>query len=234
MYLEHGCAWPFALPCLPRQSRSVYEAPVLVGLPCKPLSNLKTSLIPKNSTSAQILVEYKPNATRSKYVDFCIVFCPDKEEEKAIEAVASDKPVCSINHSDLGSLATSPIAVSIETKTSSSNMKEGLVQLATWQSAHWRALRPYEDDDQQVPRLIEFLPSIITHGHDWYFTATVQVDGRARLYHKLNIGSTEDVVGIYRLLNSLQHLRQWLKNEYWPAYRAEVLGLPGVTNTEVD
>lgn len=70
---------------------------------------------------------------------------------------------------------------------------------------------------------IEFLPGIMVHGHQWQFVASPLEEGRARLYHEQDIGSTGSHLGIYRLAITLQCIKRWIEQTYWPAFKDTVL-----------
>lgn len=128
----------------------------------------------------------------------------------------------SINHTDWGDLTKYPIAVSIETKGPEQSYETALLQMATWHSSQWRSLF-WERDP--VSSRIEFLPGIIVVKHDWYFVATVRdTNGKARTFERVPLGSTETIPDIYKLSMALLKLLQWVRIEYWPAFKADVLG----------
>ncbi|KAH7267902.1 hypothetical protein B0J15DRAFT_544796 [Fusarium solani] len=73
---------------------------------------------------------------------------------------------------------------------------------------------------------IEFLPGIIVIKHDWYFVATdLDRFGKARTFERIPLGSTESILGIYKLSMSLLKLCQWVRDQYWPAFQADILNL---------
>jgi hypothetical protein len=60
------------------------------------------------------------------------------------------------------------------------------------------------------------------------FVATIYRLGRAKLFSEVAIGDTESKLGIFKLLVSLQCLRKWIEDEFWPAYKEDILGIPGL------
>ncbi|KAM6513561.1 hypothetical protein FALCPG4_015954 [Fusarium falciforme] len=174
-------------------------------------------------TSAQIIHAFKPKNAPSKMVDFCIIVRPgdDTDEQDMIENLCCRRPGQTINHTDWGNLCKNPVAMSIETKRHGENWDTAVLQLGTWHSAQWRSL----DWGRRERVSIDFLPGIIIQGHDWLFVATIMRNNRAVMYHSISIGDTKTVLGIYKLVISLQYLQQWIERTYWPAFRAEVLSM---------
>lgn len=174
------------------------------------------------SLSAGLIAQYKPKDAPSKMVDFCLAIQPNAEDQRLIDSVRRIRPGESINHTDWGRLRKHPIAVSIETKRFGDQFDAALLQIATWHSSQWRSLRW---GDKSLPS-IEFLPGIIIQGHDWEFIATTMgADGVATIFKPpLQIGNTRSEEGIYKLLISLQQLKRWAEESYWPAFEADVLG----------
>ncbi|KAF5019111.1 hypothetical protein F66182_8880 [Fusarium sp. NRRL 66182] len=173
-------------------------------------------------TGAQIIHEYRPIGTLSKSVDFCVCIKPSEssvEGQKSTKTIGR-RPGISISHTEWGNLCKHPIALSIETKRQA-EWEKALLQIATWHSAQWRAL-----EFQATIKSIEFLAGVIVQGHSWYFVASTLQDGVSTLYHRIHLGSTENHFDLFKLLIALQCLGSWIKNEYWPAFRADVLGLP--------
>ncbi|KAH7187969.1 hypothetical protein DER44DRAFT_852911 [Fusarium oxysporum] len=171
-------------------------------------------------TTAQIIEEYRPFGTSSKCIDFCLCIEPQKAsiEQQRIDAMITTRPGISINHTDWGDLCKNPIVLSIETKRQVS-WEKALLQIGTWHSAQWRALRGNI-------QTIEFLAGIIVQDHDWFFVASTLEGGKSTTYHRLPLGSTYNAFALYKLLMSLQCLGSWIKEEYWPAFRSDVLKLP--------
>ncbi|KAF5262735.1 hypothetical protein FOXYS1_6533 [Fusarium oxysporum] len=174
------------------------------------------------STGAQIIQEYRPIGTSSKSVDFCICIKPPEssvEGRKITEAIVT-RPGISISHTEWGNFCRHPIALSIETKRQA-EWEKALLQIATWHSAQWRALQ-----FSTKVGSIEFLAGVIVQGHSWYFVASTLEDGVSTLYHRISLGSTESHFDLFKLLRALQCLASWIKDTYWPAFRADILKLP--------
>ncbi|KAK7432963.1 hypothetical protein QQZ08_000434 [Neonectria magnoliae] len=147
--------------------------------------------------SAQITVDYEPINAPSKMVDYCICIEPEinSPEYRAIESLCKRRPGKSINHTEWADLTTYPIAVSIET-ASASSMK------------------------------LEFLPGIIVMQHHWWFVATaLSEDGKTQTFERLLLGETESILGIYKLSMALQKLVEWARDQHWPAFQTDVMGM---------
>ncbi|EXA29073.1 hypothetical protein FOVG_19391 [Fusarium oxysporum f. sp. pisi HDV247] len=176
--------------------------------------------------AAQIVSAFKPQGASSQHIDFCVHIRPEvlSDEQLAIDAVCIDRPNGTINHVDSGNLSKNPIVISIETKKHGEGFTKAVNQMATWHSAQWRSLCFGRCGGKALSR-IEFLPGIIVQGHTWMFVATVRRNERPILFHQMPLGDTETMMGIFKLLLSLQYLRDWAENTYWPAFKADILGM---------
>lgn len=180
-----------------------------------------------HSTGAQILHEYKPYGASSKAVDFCVCIKPDASsaEAQAIEALTLSRPGFPINHTDWGNFNKHPIALSVETKRQA-EWDRALLQIGTWHSSQWRALQRGSDAHMAG---MGCLPGIIVQGHSWYFVASTVETGKAKLYHKLDIGGTDSHFRVYKLVVALQYLGEWIEGVYWPAFKQAVLSMAPTT-----
>lgn len=175
--------------------------------------------------TAQILPSYRPENAPSKMVDFCICIQPrpKSRQDDAIQSLCVDRSGLSINHTDWGDLTKYPIAVSIETKGPEQSYDTALLQVATWHASQWRSLLWERNSESRLG----FLLGIIVMKHDWFFVATVRDDnGNARTFERVPMGSTETILGIYKLSIALLRLLQWVRTEYWPAFQVDMLGFP--------
>ncbi|KAM6506512.1 hypothetical protein FSOLCH5_013489 [Fusarium solani] len=175
--------------------------------------------------TAQIIPAYRPEHAPSKMVDFCICVQPgtNSPHHNAIQSLCLNRPGMSINHTDWGDLTKNPIAISIETKGPEQSYDTALLQVATWHSSQWRSLCWGQNGPIDA---IEFLPGIIVIKHDWYFVATdLDRFGKARTFERIPLGSTESILGIYKLSMALLTLLQWVRDQYWPAFQTDVLRL---------
>ncbi|KAJ0301090.1 hypothetical protein Brms1b_012555 [Colletotrichum noveboracense] len=156
-------------------------------------------------------------------VDYCIHVVPTTEERARIDRLCTTRPGASINHTDWGNLSSDPIALSVETKRDGEGLEQALSQIGTWHASQWRSLLL---EKQQTPVDIDFLPAFIAQGHSWYFVATTRHDsGQAWLYTKMEVGTTETVIGTFQILVALHYFKCWIEDTYWPAFRRYMLAL---------
>lgn len=179
------------------------------------------------STNAALLPEYKPKDVPSKMVDWCLTIRPNRSDQRIIDEIRRIRPGDSINQTDCGLLRKHPIAGSIEVKRQGEQYDAAVLQIGTWHSAQWRSLRWGRNaDDESLPN-IKFLSGYIIYGHDWQFIPSVlDEEGVSRLVRPaLQIGDTRTVPGILKLFASLQVLKEDAEEAFWPAFRADVLGI---------
>ncbi|KAK1519068.1 hypothetical protein CABS01_16627 [Colletotrichum abscissum] len=173
--------------------------------------------------AASIIPRFRPKTVPSKMVDYCIHVVPTTEERTRIDRLCTTRPAASINHTDWGNLSSDPIALSVETKRDGEGLEQALSQIGTWHAAQWRSLLL---EKQQPPTDIDFLPAFIAQGHSWYFVATTRHDsGQAWLYTKMEVGTTETLIGTFQILAALQYFKCWIEDSYWPAFRRYMLAL---------
>ncbi|KAJ3955234.1 hypothetical protein N0V92_008250, partial [Colletotrichum tropicale] len=157
-------------------------------------------------------------------VDFCVFL---KQDTPALRDAAKKSPIKSVNHTDYPALLSRPIFFSIETKDSGDKWTDAVNQMTVWLVAHWDFL------DDQVLRAqgvdtsggsgpkksaaalsgLVFVPGIIVQGHDWHFIAvTRSADGRTQYWDKTQIGTTQSIEGIYKVVAALQMLGCWAQD----------------------
>jgi hypothetical protein len=156
-------------------------------------------------------------------VDYCIHVCPDLDSQARIDQLYASRPGATINHTDWGNLCRHPIALSIETKRVGEGFDNAMAQVGKWHSAQWRSLLY---DGRRELSGITFLPALIVQGHTWSFVATTREHGQAAVHARLELGSSESLVGVYQILVALQCLKRWAEDEYWPALKAYLIGQP--------
>jgi hypothetical protein len=176
----------------------------------------------------------------ARIVDFTINLCPGvdpkSEMHRAIVAQVSNQPADTrtVNHTLYGPLRFKPCTTAIETKASSNNSDDGIVQLALWASAHLTRLRRLARNKDDYKAIT--LPLIRTAGHYWYFLYAVEswdldeqqqehAQQRLEIQGEVLIGNTADIVGLYTLLWSLRALAEWSEETFEPWFRREILGL---------
>jgi hypothetical protein len=166
----------------------------------------------------------------SQIVDYVIFLNDDTTRSAATRASSSDNRA--INHTDYGPLANRPIAISIETKTEGGTKEGGNVQLSLWVTA--QILRIQDLIQLTVPQSAQTLlssivfPLILVQNELWelYF-ARVDPDpdpaswnpnarpsGRITIFKEVNLGKTDDVLQMYRLVKNLRALKKWASTSY--------------------
>ncbi|KAK6221171.1 hypothetical protein QIS74_04900 [Colletotrichum tabaci] len=153
----------------------------------------------------------EPKGPPSKSINFCIVVRPENlaeevEEREKMERLGKYRFGNSINHSVQGNLCCCPIDVSIETKHPGGQWDDALLQMGTWQAAQWRS---YTQHGLPPSPVIEFLPGIIVHGHQWRFVATVRQGSKAVLLTEIDIGTTLTEFGVIQIVIALEILKRW-------------------------
>ncbi|KAK1974998.1 hypothetical protein LZ30DRAFT_376743 [Colletotrichum cereale] len=191
---------------------------------CAPEDAPRGLIAVKHCTTAQIVNEFRPKGAPSHMVDYCLVIDPTKDAAawERVNSICRSRPGASINHTDMGSLASHPIAVSIETKRPGEEWSKAMLQLGTWHAAQLRSF--VKLGHSPTTSAIQFLPALIVQGHDWYFVATVpQPSGQPVVFTRVRIGGTEDHFDVYKLVVALQHITRWAEQVFWPAFRSELL-----------
>ncbi|KAJ0163515.1 hypothetical protein CTA2_2863 [Colletotrichum tanaceti] len=181
-------------------------------------------------TTATVIKEYLPLQSVSKKVDFCVFVDPTDPHDRSVCLAASGRlPYEVINHTRYFALRQRPVALSIETKKTGEGWDAAALQLGVWQAAHWELLRRLVDisggDDASalLQQKFEFLPAVIIQGHDWNLVVTTIRGGQTHLWSKIAIGTTNSIMGIYQIVHTLQVLRRWAAETYWPAFRELLL-----------
>ncbi|KAI1839444.1 hypothetical protein JX266_014345, partial [Neoarthrinium moseri] len=185
-------------------------------------------------TTARISPTFIPSGERGKMVDSCLFIDPaayGATAEERIQDLCSRQPHGSINHTDHMPLFGQPIAVSVETKRSAVDWDNATLQTGTWQAAQLRCLSQlatlaatsYGRESLGSPTagvaVIDFVPGIIIQGHDWHLVASVHTGGVTTFRTKIPIGTTETVLGVYKILAALTYLVRWSENVYWPCFK---------------
>ncbi|KLU84487.1 hypothetical protein MAPG_03528 [Magnaporthiopsis poae ATCC 64411] len=77
-----------------------------------------------------------------------------------------------------------------------------------------------------IPPLV-FLPAVIVVGHQWRIAATTceERGGPTLLWMGSQIGTTDSMLGIYRIIWCVRRLARYASERYWPWYAENILGL---------
>ncbi|KAI9733510.1 MAG: hypothetical protein M1818_007258 [Claussenomyces sp. TS43310] len=154
-----------------------------------------------------------------KRVDYGLFIAPTKDEVRQIKERLKKLPdgeVWSINQTEAYYLREKPLLSSIELKLTRSN-HDPLLQLAIWNSAMFQRLEGLFDLTGQGDFMLP-IPSLAVSGHNWQVCYSyVGENGRSRILRGMvDIGSTIDIVGMYRILRALDVIASYGANEYWP------------------
>ncbi|GJC90455.1 hypothetical protein ColLi_13293 [Colletotrichum liriopes] len=193
-----------------------------------PTSDEEVFFIP--CPTAKIMDAYTDTRGPSRKVDFCMLIEPQGLAADAIRAIQYQDQLFSqsLNHTDYQPLRRRPVALSIETKAPGEGINDAQSQLLVWLEAQWRVLERLSNRAEPPLPLPEFLPGVIVEGHQWYFVASTRSKTETILWMKQLIGTTEEAIGIYSVVCTLQYLAHWIRAVYWPAFQ-RLLSLPPLT-----
>ncbi|GAP93419.1 putative methyltransferase type 11 [Rosellinia necatrix] len=168
--------------------------------------------------------------SESKKVDYVLVMYINENEKlrQIIWDSSFEKQLGHgyINQTLLLNLLYNPIAVSIETKITSSQA-DPLVQLGLWTAA-WHK-RMYELRDRLFPLTPQaYLPSGSTRthpklvsvpvieviSHEWFIYFACDLGQSIRIYGPLRLGSTNTLLEIYTLVASLGYIKKWIETTF--------------------
>ncbi|KAM5354552.1 hypothetical protein ACJ41O_001199 [Fusarium nematophilum] len=169
-------------------------------------------------TSASINRLYVPKHrsgmdTQSKKVDFCINLAADDIVNASRRRRSRASDFTSINHTSYRPIQDRPIAINIETKTPATDNEEAKAQLSVWTNAHLKRLRSLSCTSSSLA--VNLTISVISvTGGEWtlYFIRdqTHSID----LIPTRPIGSTDTLVGCYKLAAFLRYLGIWIQTVY--------------------
>lgn len=103
----------------------------------------------------------------------------------------------------------------------------------------------FQERCDEILRQLDYLPAIFVRGHEWSFAATrregrktvrrltssdslgflVRTDMLQVLWREVPMGTTRNVLGIYRIVYAIQLLVRYSKDHFWPWYLREILGI---------
>lgn len=152
--------------------------------------------------------------SQAKMVDFCIALAGDDIMSAAQRRQETANDSSSINHTSYKPIRDRPIAVNIETKAPASSNEEAKAQLSVWTIAHLKRLRSLACTSNSTLAVDVTIPVISVCGGKWelYFVRD-QVDGM-NLIPTFSIGSTDTLVGCYKIAAFLRHLGIWIQTVY--------------------
>ncbi|KAL5598948.1 hypothetical protein BROUX41_003733 [Berkeleyomyces rouxiae] len=142
----------------------------------------------------------------------------------------------SINHSMYGPLCKSPIGTFIGIASSShgpahgyrngttTNLQLGsedgpmvaLTQLGLSLTSWYQHITSFCKCTYQMPCCTgpEFMPLLRVAGDAWSVTLVVNTDDDFEVLPTINIGSTDTITGVYRLVEALRYIIEWIRTDY--------------------
>lgn len=186
---------------------------------------------------------------KSKIVDFAIVLEPSPTTAAGFKNLdpLDQASTASYNQTTDNTAITRPLAVNIETKEAGGDFNEAVMQLAVWTSAQYARLKrlaatagTLQDGILQLP----VLPVLIVQGSTWTLgAASHDAGGTVRsplsLFHHIilkalalqtlwqmfPIGSSNEILGLYKIVAALHRLMAWAETEYRPWFEANMVPL---------
>ena len=166
-----------------------------------------------------------------------IPLCNPKVLSDIISKLYENLPERAINHIESSSLWKESLNISIQTRENSPDDEAEAAdqQLCTHHSAQWQLLEDLVSLSGGSFEGLPFLPAVTVTGHYWSLVVTTRVpsinseEAVTTLWTKQAFGSTDDVVGVYKVIWGLQRLQRWVEKVFWPWYRVNALGLPSLT-----
>ncbi|KUI74266.1 hypothetical protein VM1G_09711 [Cytospora mali] len=156
----------------------------------------------------------------SKKVDFAIVLSPRESSplSQAVRHAASiSAPIPTINQSTYPPLRFRPIAVAIESKTTTASA-DPIVQIGFWTAAWHRRMEDISAElgggEQREGRRIITLPLICIVNHEWSVYFAVDRGSSIEMLGPVSMGGTQSIDSAYILLANLRALRDWIKTMF--------------------
>ncbi|KAJ2992426.1 hypothetical protein NUW58_g2175 [Xylaria curta] len=202
----------------------------------RPILNLAIQHIPavgvENVTRANIARDFLPGTSAqpislppdSKLIDYAMVLRP--LEHTRVNATRISWFIDSLeyrgfNQSPYYPLRTMPSGVFIETKVSSQKSNEAKAQLGMWLASWYGRISqfpcPAGGDDILPPPI---MPVLLVEGKSWQLYFAFDTVSQYEVCGPIEIGSTGDLDGAYRLLAVLRILASWMATDFleWVDY----------------
>lgn len=114
-----------------------------------------------------------------------------------------------------GSVGQYPLAIPVTVAAASGDKTQVWHELANMLTAQWLWLQGLH---QAAPPNLSFLLGIVVEDYLWYMGALVPSEGDTTntVLIKLPLGSTRNLATVYKLLLSLELLREWTEQVYRP------------------
>ena len=117
----------------------------------------------------------------------------------------------SVNQTMYEPVRYTPIAVSIETKTSAGDDEAAKVQLGVWVAAWHHRLEAFRR--AEGIRIVT-LPLLLVTGHHWQLLFACDRGWGIEIVHEISIGDTQTLLAMYRLVAVLRALGRWVESSY--------------------
>lgn len=164
---------------------------------------------------------------KSKMVDLGIVVKPRRLGPlwNKVAGKCSNLPYNTVNQTDATHVCQSPIAISGEVKRAGGDEIESLVQLGTWVTAHYNHLQILLKSAKSAAKL-PALPLLQIIGDRWRLIIAEMKpeDGQIILHSNIELGSTNNILGIYQIIASIRLLAKWMSEQYRPWWVRSILG----------
>lgn len=162
------------------------------------------------SPSTSIGDEFIEEVPASSKVDFYIFLQSDNSDWPNLDMLCARKKIWA-NHLELDKVLPCPVVFPIKTKASSKDRNEAWNQLANMQTAQWLWLC-----SQGLPNL-DYLLGILVDDDRWYVSVYVpRTNGLNTLFIGLPLGGRSDLAEMYKLLATLETLKEWSEEVYSP------------------
>jgi hypothetical protein len=209
----------------------------------RPILNLAIQHIPavgvEKVTRANIAKDFLPGTSAqpislppdSKLIDYAMVLKPlehTKVNATRIGWFIDSLEYRGFNQSPYYPLRTMPSGVFIETKVSSQKSNEAKAQLGMWLASWYGRISqfpcPAEENDILPPPVI---PVLLVEGELWQLYFAFDTVSQYEVCGPINIGSTGDLDGAYRLLTVLRILAGWMATDFleWVDYCLKQAGV---------
>ncbi|EAQ87143.1 hypothetical protein CHGG_03762 [Chaetomium globosum CBS 148.51] len=196
------------------------------------LSRQHTSVIWENATSARILPHFLPylvtgEVAEGKVVDF--VLAPNLDSESELDFAIQNKLVAQakqmkpsgfasghlyVNQPDYHPLVRAPTAVTMVAKVAGASLEEGQLQLGIWTAAWHRRMETLGIGGGKLGPQLPTLPLILTHDHEWSLYFAVDRLNKIEVFGPIQIGMTDTLRNIYKLLTVLGFLGAWIDTTF--------------------
>jgi len=178
-----------------------------------------------NITTARVIKELVlgneySELLKGKMIDFAVTLSPPLISQVHVVnrlAASPRKLQGTSNPSEYSYLCYQPVVLSIETRSLDDGSKHGEVQLSVWVIVYYNRLR----------RLIEnpvtmTLPLLLVTDARWKLYLATDLEHEIHLINAVDIGTTEDIIGCYIILEALRVLFKWVEETFAPWFSAGV------------